>query len=69
MSLQIASIRTRADGRGVFTMSNGQIWVQVDGQTPRRVRAGDQATIRRAALGSFLMSLPHGPAVRVRRQE
>jgi len=51
-------------------MSNGQVWVQIDDENARNAREGGAVTIRRASMGSYLMSVEAGgPAIRVRRQE
>jgi len=68
MDLQIASVVRRRNGPATFTMSNGQVWEQIDDENARNAREGGAVTIRRAALGSFLMSVEAGgPAIRVRR--
>ncbi|MEO1643267.1 MAG: hypothetical protein AAFR74_08020, partial [Pseudomonadota bacterium] len=59
---------SRVNGLRV-TLDNGQVWQQTDG---RRVnyskRKGvDEATIKQAALGSFMMKLDGGVAFRVKR--
>jgi hypothetical protein len=70
LQLEIARVSRRADGKTVFTMSNGQVWAQIDDSSTRRAREGGAVTVRRAALGSYLMSVEAGgPAVRVRRSE
>lgn len=69
MEFEVAQVNFRRDGKVALTMTNGQVWEQVDGAPPRRIRAGIPVTVRRAAMGSFLMTLPSGPALRVRRSE
>lgn len=55
-------------GRATFYMSDGQVWQQIDADRVRNVREGDTVTIRRAALGSFLLSPSRaGMAHRIRR--
>jgi len=57
-------------GRVTFVMSDGQQWAQVESQPVRNVRVGDTVRIRRAALGSYLLSSARGGAAhRVRRVE
>lgn len=69
VTLQVAEVRVRLDGKAVITMTNGQRWEQIDGEAPRRLRVGDEVTVRRASFGSYMMSLPNGGrALRVRRQ-
>jgi hypothetical protein len=70
MQLEIERVTMRHDGTALFTMTNGQVWSQIDNESPRNARAGGQVTIRRATMGSFLMSVAAGgPALRVRRSQ
>src|SRR5262245_2582354 len=70
MQLEIARVVMRRDGTASFTMTNGQVWSQIDDESPRNARAGGHVTIRRASLGSYLMSVEAGgPALRVRRTQ
>jgi len=70
MALQIDRVSRRGDGTATFYMTNGQVWTQIDDANARNVRPGGQVTIRRATLGSFLMSVQAGgPALRVRRSQ
>lgn len=69
MHMTIARVG-RYDGHVAFVMENGQTWIQVDSDASRLARAGRTVTIKRAALGSYLMSVDAGgPAMRVRRTE
>ncbi|KAF0184640.1 MAG: hypothetical protein IV086_03505 [Hyphomonadaceae bacterium] len=68
-SMKIARLG-RFDGRSSFVMENGQVWVLVDTSDNRLARPGVDVTIRKAALGSFLMSVEAGGrALRVRRAQ
>lgn len=59
-------LEVRADSRGaVVQLDNGQTWALDDG--PVMLRAGDTIVIKRAALGSFLMTTPTSRVYRVRR--
>lgn len=70
ITLQIARIQRRPDGKHWIHMDNGQVWAMVDSaQSNRRMETGAQVTVRRAAVGSFMMSFGGGQALRVRRQE
>lgn len=61
---------SRIDGREAFIMANGQIWSHIDSNTNRKARPGAKVTIRRAAMGSYLMRVEDGgAALRVRRLE
>jgi hypothetical protein len=54
---------------GVFiaTLDNDQVWIQTERDSRVRLEVGDTITVRRASLGSFLMSSDQGIAARVRR--
>jgi hypothetical protein len=69
LEMRIVSVIERANGRYAFEMENGQTWVQVDAQRVYNVREGDVITVRRAALGSYMLSPSRGGAAhRVRRE-
>ncbi|KQY83622.1 hypothetical protein ASD25_24525 [Brevundimonas sp. Root1423] len=73
---QIDSIETtlqsatqNADNRWVFRLADGGVWRQIDSDPLRiRPRQGDAVRVRKASLGSFLMTVGGSRAVRVRRQ-
>ncbi len=52
-----------------MTLANGQVWKQIDSSPARWNKdGGNVAHIRRAFLGSFLMTInDEGAALRVRR--
>jgi hypothetical protein len=56
-----------ADGRGVFTLDNGQIWRQVNSTGEMLIRNGDPVTISRAALGSYWLQAKSGRGCKVSR--
>jgi hypothetical protein len=69
LEFQIARVIPRPDGRHVFVMSDGQRWSQIEPRRTSNVRVGDTVTVRRAALGSFMLSSERGGgAHRVRRE-
>ncbi len=56
--------------KATIKLENGQVWEQIDSEELSRskIRKSKQATIRKAALGSFMMTLDRGNAgIRVRR--
>ena len=68
ISAHIASVSRHGPGHATITLDNGQGWEQIDDENARMARAGGAVSIRRAALGSFLMHVEAGgPAIRVRR--
>jgi hypothetical protein len=58
-----------ADNRWVFRLADGGVWRQIDSDSIRhRPRQGDAVRVRKASLGSFLLTVGDSRAVRVRRQ-
>jgi hypothetical protein len=57
----------QASGDFVVTLDNGQSWAQLPLGTPHRLSVGDEVTISRGALGSFLLEAPDGRGIRVKR--
>jgi hypothetical protein len=64
---RIAKVGARPTGELVLTFEDGQVWTQVQVEKPLRLKAGDQVTIRRASLGSYLLVTPSKVSTRVRR--
>lgn len=66
-TLQRAS--RNSEGRWVFTLANGATWRQIDSEPLRfNNRSGEAVRVRKASLGSFMMTIGDSRAVRVRRQ-
>lgn len=56
-------------GRWSFVLADGTRWTQTDDYIiARRPRANDKVIIRRAALGSFRLSVSGQPGVKAKRQ-
>jgi hypothetical protein len=55
------------DGRWIFTLSNGQSWVQVYANHDLLVNRGDKVTISRQLLGSYWLQLPDDSGCKVER--
>ena len=67
----VARVSSTSDGKFVIYLENGQVWQQTDNKRvyySRKVGV-DNATVRSAALGSFMMKLDDGVLFRVRRIE
>jgi hypothetical protein len=56
-----------AGGRGTVQLDNGQVWQFTESGADGRVQVGDTVTIKRAALGSFLLVPPSKRSFHVRR--
>jgi hypothetical protein len=63
----VSTISTNRNGKLRLRLDNGQVWEQTDSDR-LALKPGDAVTIRRAALGSFLLSRTSGGrSIRVRR--
>lgn len=67
ITVSVRSLRNRPTGEFVVTFDNGQTWVQREVNSRAVLRVGDTVTIRKAALGSYLLVTPDRIATRVRR--
>ena len=64
---RVIAVRLDAYGKPIVTLDNGQVWFQVDSPV-LKLNAGDEVRIRRAAMGSYLLSEVDGKrSSRVRR--
>jgi hypothetical protein len=66
---RVARVGARPRGEMILTLDNGQVWVQTETDSRARVKEGDSVTIRKAALGSYMLITENGVATRVRRVE
>lgn len=67
LTARIAAVSADAGGMSIVVLDNAQTWRQLTGSTHVVLTVGDEVTITRASLGSFLMSVPIGRPLRVRR--
>lgn len=66
-TLQSAS--QSGESRWVFRLADGGVWRQIDSEPVRfQNRPGQAVRVRKASLGSFLLTVGNSRAVRVRRQ-
>lgn len=64
---EIKSLDSRADGKLLIELQNGQQWEQIDGR-PLPLAPGDTIRIRKTAFGSYLLyKQSGGRSIRVRR--
>lgn len=64
----IASAYPDASGQWTFRLQDGSVWHQVDTNTfGREPHSGQPVSIKRAALGSYILSIDKTPGVKVRR--
>lgn len=60
-------ISTAADGRWIFALSNGQVWVQQDPDHDLLANPGQHVTIVHQMFGSYWLRLPDGSGCSVKR--
>lgn len=63
----VAAVRFKPTGELVVTLKNGQVWVQTDTLSMARLQAGETVTIRKGALGSYVLVTPSHVATHVKR--
>ncbi len=71
-SFPIQSTSTRTNGYLMFTLDNGQVWIQTQPAKVRHLGKADpdMLVIRKAALGSYLARVnDKGPRIRIKRVE
>lgn len=68
VTLTLTAATKRADGKYRFTMSDGQVWEQIDSENVQGVKKlPAPAEVKSAFMGSFLMKIDGGRAIRVKR--
>lgn len=64
----LRSAGSNRDGGHTFVLEDGSRWSQIDDRPlALEPRSGDKVTVRRGALGSFVLSVGHQPGLKVRR--
>jgi hypothetical protein len=56
LTAKVTEVGRLPHGEVVLTLDNGQVWQQKPGDRAMRIKAGDEVTIHRASLGSFLLT-------------
>lgn len=63
----VRRITSSADGRWIFTLSNGQVWVQDYANHDLLASRGQRVSISRQLFGSYWLALPDGSGCKVER--
>ncbi|MEO6186694.1 MAG: hypothetical protein ABIP38_01940 [Steroidobacteraceae bacterium] len=63
----VTALSTFPDGRFRATLDNGNIWTQLEPDRAAVLAVGDKVNIKKALLGSFLMTTPAGVVTRVKQ--
>lgn len=67
LTAKVAELSTLPHGELQLTLDNGQVWQQKPGDRSMRVKVGDEVTIKRGSLGSFLLTSTAKGSMRVAR--
>lgn len=67
LSARIARITRTADGRLLFGLDNGQMWVELQEHGDLLAKPGEHVRISRQMFGSYWMQLPSGRGFKVMR--
>src|SRR5215469_8545622 len=67
---EVEAVRQNGAGKWVIRLEDGATWTQVDSNdiTPDP-KIGEEVEIRRAALGSYMLVLPHHRSFRAHREQ
>jgi hypothetical protein len=63
----VIQLSVRSNGRFIVTLDNGTIWSQSQNKSDVRVAVGDNITLQKATLGSYLLVTKDGVSTRVKR--
>jgi hypothetical protein len=67
LTAAVTAVRKLPSGHLLIDLDNDQQWQQIESAPNLYLRTGDRVTIRKAALGSFLLQTASNYSVRVRR--
>ena len=67
IAAHIAALSLAGNGRSVFTLDNGQIWLQLLTEGDLLLKAGDTVKISRAAFNSYWLQTQSGRGCKVAR--
>jgi hypothetical protein len=67
LSAKISALRQASRGEWIFTLDNGQQWIQAEPQPSIQFRAGEAVRIEHGALGSLWLAADHHRKTRVKR--
>jgi hypothetical protein len=56
LTAKVSEVARQPHGELILTLDNGQVWQQKPGDHAMKIKVGDEVTIRRASLGSFLLT-------------
>ena len=69
IELTLTGVQMGGDGHTIFTFDDGSVWRQLDtSDSGLERKTGQKATINRAMMGSFFLTVGKIPGVKVQRQ-
>ncbi len=68
LNAHIKAISYKPQGEAVITLDNGEVWEEAEFSPHLPLHPGDEVTIKRGVLGSFLLYTDKVPAQRVARR-
>jgi hypothetical protein len=63
----VVQLSVRRNGRFIVTLDNGTVWSQSQNKSGVHVSIGDNITLQKASLGSYLLVTSDGVSTRVKR--
>ncbi|MEO8061781.1 MAG: hypothetical protein ABI821_03435 [Pseudomonadota bacterium] len=63
----VVQLSVRSNGRFIVTLDNGTVWSQSRNKSDVRVAVGDNITLKKASLGSYLLVTRDGVSTQVKR--
>jgi hypothetical protein len=65
----VQTARADLNGNWTLVLQDGAVWRQISGQLIRPPKGGAKVSVRRGALGSYLMNVDGQPAIKVHRDQ
>jgi hypothetical protein len=69
VTAKIVEVNVLPHGQFIAKLDNGQVWQQKNAERSVRLKVGEEVTVRRASLGSFMLVTASGKSTRVARVE
>jgi hypothetical protein len=67
ITAKVSQVGRQPTGGLLVTLENGQVWAQSESLSKARIAVGDEVTVRKATMGSYMLVAPNKVAMRVRR--
>jgi hypothetical protein len=64
----VVKLAVRTNGWWIVTLDNGQVWSQTENRANARVQVGDNVTLRKSRIGSYVLTTTDGIQTRIRRE-